>query len=478
MLRRPTSRAPWPVFAALAVAGLLGGVGLAAFLSLPRVAVFSPTSGAHDVSSLAPLRLSFNLPMDPASVEAALTVIPAQAGQFSWESNTLIFTPAKPWPLGAAVTVQLVGGQSLAGLPLLGQHIWTFAVAERRMAYLAGAVPNLWLIPVAAGAEPRQITTEPFGVYDYGVSPDGARFVYAARRADGGADLRVVNVDGTGAADLLLCPDVGCVSPVFAPDGRRVAYERRALIPSLTGEMSLGGSRVYVRALGAGVDEPVGDPAADTRFPRWGPDGRLSYLDTTRQAMVIYDLASGAVTYVPDSSGEMGTWSPDGTVVVYPEIFIPPEPTPAPGTEGDHMDRFFSRLLSVTIVTNEAVNLSGEGVVDDASPVYAPSGEWLAFGRRALGAVYAATWTPGRQLWLMRPDGSDAHALTQEPLYNHSAFAWNPEGTALAYMRFNAADPGAPAEIWVVNVEAAGPSGAEVSSARKLASGYLPEWLP
>jgi len=224
-----------------------------------------------------------------------------------------------------------------------------------------------------------------------------------------------------------------------------------------------------VVTLATGADEGASDPAAETRFPRWGPDGRLSYFDIARQAIVVHDLATDAVTYVPDSSGEMGTWSPDGQFIVYPEIFLPEEPAHDPAApEEEHTDTFYSHLLRVRIATNATENMSGEGVVEDASPVYSPDGEWLAFARKGLAP---GQWTPGRQVWLMRADGSEAQPLTNEPLYHHSAFVWGLDGRTLIYMRNNAATPGLPAEIWTIDVDGSG--------ARQLVeAGYLPEWMP
>ena len=66
---------------------------------------------------------------------------------------------------------------------------------------------------------------------------------------------------------------------------------------------------------------------AEARFPRWAPDGRLGYLDTGREAVVIHDLPTGALTFVPNASGEMGTWSPDGLYLVYPELAFPDLPS-------------------------------------------------------------------------------------------------------------------------------------------------------
>ena len=466
--------ATWALLGGL---GLLAGLGLALYLSLPRLATSTPSSGAQFVSSLAPVRLTFNRPMDHASVEAALTITPPRQGNFDWQGPTLSFIPSEPWPLSSTVTIQLTGGRSDRGLPLLGNPSWSFIVAERRLAYLAGdTVPNLWVSPVSGDIQPRQLTTETLGVYDFAISPDGTHIAYGARRADGGDDLRLVAVDGSSLTDLVVCPGEACISPVFSSDGQRLAYERHTLVTGLNGQPSLGPASVYVRNLATGAAQQVSQ--ADTRFPRWGLDGRLAYLDSTRQAIVVQDLASGAVTYVPDSSGAMGTWSPDGSFMVFPEIIVAPEPT-APATpdssEGDDSAThpFYSYLLRANIATNDTVNLSGAGILDDSSPVYSPRGEWLAFGRTL---QINNQWTPGRQLWLMRPDGSQAHPLTGDPLYNHSAFTWSPDGALLAYMRFNTSDPGAPAETWLIDVNAAGGVGAV--GPHKLVQGYLPEWLP
>lgn len=455
--------------------GLLVGLGLAAFFSLPRLTDVSPARDAALVSAGAPIRLTFNRPMDTASVQQALILAPDVVGATTWEGNTLVFRPAQAWPLSSTVTVQLVGGRSQAGLPLLGQQTWSFAVGPLRLAYLTGDPPNLYLTPVEGDPLPVVLTAEVYGVYDYAISPDGTQFAYAARRADGGADLRLVYADGTGLADLVLCPAEACVSPAFSPDGLRLAYQRHVLVAGLTGAPGLGAAHIYVRTLATGADELMSD--SEARFPRWGPDGRLGYLDTGREAVVIHDLATGALTFVPNASGEMGTWSPDGVYLVYPELAFPDLPGDSTDPNAEEVTGgFYTYLTRVTVATNERLNLSGDqALVDDASPAYAPSGGWIAFGRKL---QMLDQWTPGRQLWLMRPDGTGAYALTAKPLYNHSAFTWSPDGRRLAYMRFNTADQTAPAEIWLVSIAAAGAAGAEASAPHRLVQGYLPEWLP
>jgi len=461
---RLSSSAPrFPAGLLLVILGLLFGIGLVGFLALPRVEAFSPANNARELASYTPLHITFNRSMDHTSVELALHLTPDPGGEFTWDDNRLTFTPLHPWPANSLVAVWLAGGQSERGLPLLGETRWVFYVSGKRLAYLLGEPANVWVSSLDTDAAPRQITHEPLGVEDFDLMPDGLQLIYAAHRADGGALLKLAAVDGSAVTDLLPCPDETCFGPVIAPDGRRLAYERGALVS--------GRSTIHIYTFATGNDLPLSDTSdsdVTARLPRWGSDGRLSYYDTQRQAIVIQNLDTQQVTYIPATSGEMGSWSPDGQYLVYPEIFFPVEPVTDTISETEHIDKFFSHLLRVTIATNDMTNLSGEGFVEDASPVYAHSGAWLAFGRRGLAADQ---WTPGRQLWLMRPDGSEAHALTAEPFFNHSGFQWSPDSAWIAYMRFNAADPISPAEIWVIKTDG--------TDARQISvGGFLPQWLP
>lgn len=463
---------PLSLWLSLGGLGLLAGLAAAVFFALPRLNAVSPAEAAVSVSSRAPLRLAFNRPMDPASVEGALTLDPALPGTFTWDANTLVFTPDEPWPLGGTVTVRLAGGRSTRGLPLLGGRTWSFTVGLRRLAYLTGLPnANLWLLPVDEGGAPQPLTDEPLGLYDYAVSADGAAIAYSVRREDQGLDLRRLDTATGEVTDLLACPGQACLSPAFSPDGRWLAYQRHDLVPGLSpGELTQGASQVWVHSLAdpALPDRPIGEVGG--RFPRWSPDSRLAYLDTTRAAIAVHDLDTGGVTYVPNVSGDVGTWSPDGAALVFSELFFPEHVHAADETEAEHeaaVSTFYTYLVRVEVATNAAVDLSGEAAVDDGSPSFSPSGAWLAFGRKTLRD---AQWTPGRQLWLMRPDGSQAYALTDDPLYNHSAFRWSPDSRTLAYHRFNVAEPGLPAEIWAVDVSDSQP--------RRLVEGFLPEWLP
>jgi Tol biopolymer transport system component len=106
--------------------------------------------------------------------------------------------------------------------------------------------------------------------------------------------------------------------------------------------------------------------------------------------------------------------------------------------------------------------------VEDGSPTFAPQGDWVFFGRRLLSQ---GGWTPGKQLWRMHPDGSQAAPLTDEPFINHGAPASGPAGTTLVYLRFDLEAPLEPAQIWSFDLET-------MRESRVVEGGYLPAWIP
>jgi Tol biopolymer transport system component len=166
--------------------------------------------------------------------------------------------------------------------------------------------------------------------------------------------------------------------------------------------------------------------------------------------------------------GERGTWSPDGAYFVFPEIDFFTQDLETGGGEGGEL--FFSHLYRWEFESVLVDDLSQDpsGRVEDASPSYSPDGRWIAFARKFLDA---GRWTLGRQVWLMRADGSDPRQLTNEPAYHHSSLDWNASSDALAFMRFNQSELSQPPEIWLY--------GLELGEARPLAvGGYLPRWIP
>ncbi len=468
------SRAPLALLAAL---GLLLGLAVAALLGAPRIVEVSPAPGSERVPAGAPVRVTFSRPMDRPSAEAHFEVEPAISGAFAWEGETLVFTPEGRWPAGAQVRVRVrAGARSTRLLPLLRSREWTFTVGEPRVLYLWPSDGPADLYARAPGQEePDRLTETPLGVVDYSVGAGGSRVAYTRLREDGSTDLRLLDL-ATGEDRLVFaCPEgERCQAPALSLDGRWLAFERAPLEVGRAGQPVPGRSSVWALAVDEGSG-PVRIGPADhvTGQPAWSPRGWLAYYDGTLRTIAVVDATAGAeppaLAFIPSDLGNLGSWSPDGIFLVFPEIVFAEEPVREEGDEEGTIP-FFSHLYRVEVSTGLMTDLSGENQlqVEDASPVYSPDGRWIAFARKYLDS---ARWTPGRQLWVMRFDGSDARPLTDAPAYNHSAPAWSPDSTILVYMRLNTVDFGAPPEIWWTEVESG-------ESGRLAIGGFLPQWIP
>ena len=127
-----------------------------------------------------------------------------------------------------------------------------------------------------------------------------------------------------------------------------------------------------------------------------------------------------------------------------------------------------SHLMKYHLEDGSVEDITGSESLEDTSPAFAPRGDLLAFARKYLDIT---NWTLGRQLWLMRADGSEARQLTDAADYNHFDFAWEPGGTLLAFVRFNQTAPANLPEVWTVDIV----SGLQT---KWVDGGYSPHWIP
>jgi TolB protein len=471
------SRAPL-----IGAVGLVLGLLIAGIMMAPRVSQVSPRPDSTQVSSLASLRIQFSRAMDAESVIEHVTIDPPIAGEFEWQGNALIFTPDRPWPQGRQVRVELAGGaRSAQFLPLLFGERWSFQIGAARIVYLwPSAGPADLYAQFVSGEDRERLTETALGIRQYALSADGTRLVYSTPREDGGTDLRLLDL-ASGEDELILAcaGDVRCDAPALAPGGNRVAYERFELQAGTAGQQVSGPSHVWSLPLDDEGDPlPIGPEDHVTTAPDWSPTGWLTYYDNTLGAIALVDPFSlpqpEPHSFVPNELGNVTTWSPDGELLVMPEIVLLPEVegTAGPGGEAsdEHEVDFYSHIKRVHVESGLTEILSGEtpGLVEDASPAYSPDGRWIAFARKYLDD---ARWTLGRQLWLMRADGSDARQLTEDPNFNYSALTWKADSSALAGMRFNQADMSQPPEIWWMDLE-------EGELHVIITGGYIPRWIP
>jgi hypothetical protein len=470
--KRPASR--WGLVAIAIVLVILG------ILGMPRITQVQPAPDSEFVPSTANIQIIFNRPMDRISVESRLTVEPPQSGQFVWDelSKVLTFTPDAPWPEGEQIIYGLgAGSRTNFFLPVLRAQQWTFVVGTPRIAYLwpADGRAEIYARSLSDG-ETVQLTDTSLGVLDFSVYYAGASVVYTALTASAGTELWLLDLVTGEDVLVYACPEgFRCQEPQLSPNLEEIAFERVALEDGSTGNTSLGSSEIWKIRLG---DEPqafrLSAVSHDAISPSWSPKGLLAYYDSTSKEIIIVEpliLPDPAVRgSIVNELGVVGAWAADGISLVFPDMVILDESYDRYEPTGDEFPLFYSHLFRQSIDFGLREDLSGVEfiLVEDTSPVFSPDGKWIAYSRKFLDEDL---WTPGRQVWIMRTDGSDAIQLTDSPNFNHSSLTWNPDGTALTFVLVNQGDFALGPEIWIYEFE---------TDKSKLLSrgGLFPQWIP
>ena len=455
-----------PVVWLVVALALMGVAAVAVVLSQAgvRVVEVSPEHGDDEVPITASIQVTFSQEMDTRSVEERFSIAPEVPGSFTWQGRTLTFRPRSALAPETGYTVTIKeGATSHRGRRLEDGTIFGFHTRAPQLLYLGwpyeGAEVRQLFLASPDGGPALRLTEEAGGVWDYAVHPEGKGIVYSALREDGGSDLVWMERDGTEQQVLLSCPEAACLNPVWSPHGQQLAYERRE-IWSDAPNLDPKAGRIWLLDLEEGKERPLFDYDVALHSPVWAPQGdRLAYVSPMLPGLEVLDLDSGELQQFGNEWGAVPAWSPDGNYLVAPELMLAGE-------------ALVVRLVRIALAEEDLLDISGDDdLVKDVGPAWSPGGGWIAFGRQYLDEE---RWTPGRQIWLTRPDGSEAYSLLTEAMGDHYGFSWRPDGAALAYVRVDLSEGPQPVpdvSVWVFDL---------VERAAKLVAGdgVLPKWLP
>lgn len=168
------------------------------------------------------------------------------------------------------------------------------------------------------------------------------------------------------------------------------------------------------------------------------------------------------VLFIPSDFGVVGSLSPDGGYLAYPEMVF------------DELQFRRANLQVANLETGYVSSLTEPGeFADDQLAEWHPNGEWIAISRQYMDERY----TRGTQIYLKDTTTGALDPLVVEPAYSSSFFRWNRGGTALVMQRFRQLNDqgeiysGGSTEIWVYDMET-----------RRLIfiadNAYNPIWIP
>ncbi len=219
-------------------------------------------------------------------------------------------------------TISVAGGEPVDALVSAAAE-WhpTWSPDGTSLRYLSdrsGAV-NLWEVQIDAtgsASKPRPLTSAPMGgVWSFGASADGNRFVYNIVYAP--ATLMKAVLDPTAGSvvsgpDPVLAGDRAYVAPSISPDGSMLAFDLRGSQEDL-----------YVAgADGKGLQQLTDDSAWD-RTPDFSPDGGTILFSSNRGDSGISQIWSvaidgSALRQVTSEAADLASpeWSSDGETFV------------------------------------------------------------------------------------------------------------------------------------------------------------------
>jgi len=311
-----------------------------------------------------------------------------------------------------------------------------FDLEQAKVLYLAPDNTNhnqLFVVPVSGG-EPVPITHESSGVLAFTVSEARNTILYSVLKINGESSIWGINPDGSDAHLVLDCPQAECGGPVWTPDGKKLFYERHDYSQST----NLSIYSIWWLDLATNETQPV---FQDQRFPsfapRFSPDGQwLSYISPSTNTIQAYNLYDNHRFSIPIRSGVPEVWSPSSDALLFWDL------ASSDASSAIHLKKY-------DLASGKISDLGGAATQQDYLADWSPDGQWVAIARDSLNSTDALF---REQIELVRPDGSKATILLDQPGTSYSDLSWSPDSRYLVFSRYSNEDSGNP-EIWLIDVQ-------------------------
>ena len=158
-------------------------------------------------------------------------------------------------------------------------------------------------------------------------------------------------------------------------------------------------------------------------------------------------------------AGGVGTFSPDGNNLLYPEFTII-----------SAQERPRTHFKNIDLETQQIEDLIPyEDSVDENEAAWSPDGSKLVITRRYTDDRYTEGW----QIYLLNLENNTVEPLVVDPSYKNVDFFWDPSGQQLVIQRFPAVADGSPtgASIWTYEIETK-------KLTQVITNAFNPRWVP
>jgi dipeptidyl aminopeptidase/acylaminoacyl peptidase len=234
---------------------------------------------------------------------------------------------------------------------------------------------NLWLVDVAGGA-PRRLTTAAVSDNSPVWSPDGRRIAFISKRGDDeNSALYVVRTDG-GEPEKVLELAMGVSNPKWLPDGSGVVVAT-TVVPELAGSLAKSDVAAMKKELKRRRESKMTAKVTEDRqfryWDHWLTDNLANRLVLVNVTTKEYKDLTPKWTLLFQTSGDVNyDISPDGK-----QVALAVNVTPPPYKDFLNVDI----QLIPTDGSGTMKNLTAENAGDDDSPTWSPDGKSIVFTR-------------------------------------------------------------------------------------------------